>query len=249
MSPDSRTQLVEFSWYDGSPSSPVEDWLSVCTQYLPAAIPRRYGSYEPLPHRLDDPSAMGELTEEDDLVFFSTAKPCVAGSFSRSPGIWTTSLGILAPPFREPRLQSAVRELFVAYAELRGCFLATAEVVARVGWTGRSVWYDEKSQSTVRLDDREGRFLGLPPYPVWWTWYGNAYRELVEPHLDPSEVVVRPTGLFHQASSDTTRRSKLPDPLPADLRTHSASRNLARYPVPVRPAAVVPTGIPGQPET
>ncbi|GAA3598040.1 hypothetical protein [Kribbella ginsengisoli] len=99
----------------------------------------------------------------------------------------------------------------------------------------------------MRLDDNEGRFLGLTPYPVWWTWYGAAYRELVEPHLDPAELEEHSSGLFHQAGAHTVRRSKLPDPLPADLRTHSARRDLARYPVPVRPAATIPPGLPGWP--
>lgn len=241
MPADSRVQLVEFSWYDASPASPVDDWLSVCAQHLPAAKPRRYGTYELLPHRLDDPSALRRLTEEDDLVFFSTATPCVDGSFSRSPGIWTTSIGLLAPPLRGPELKSAVQELFIAYAETRRCFLATAEVVAGVARNGRSVWFDGRSQSTACLVDDEAGFLGLPPYPVWWTWYGAAYRELVEPHLDPAELEEHPGGLFHQATTHTVRRSKLPDPLPSALRAHSR-RDLARYPAPI-PATTIPNGL------
>ncbi|WP_344850069.1 hypothetical protein [Kribbella ginsengisoli] len=114
MPTDSRTQLVELTWYDASPTSPVDDWLSLCAQHLPAAKPRRYGTCEPLPHRLGNPTAMTKLIEEDDLVFFSTATPCVGGSFSRSPGIRTTEVSMLAPPLREPELMSAVHDLFVA---------------------------------------------------------------------------------------------------------------------------------------
>lgn len=245
MPADSRIQTVQLNWYDASPNSPVEDWLLLTAQHLPAAHPRRYGLYEPLSHRLNDPSALTELTLEDDLVFFSTKIPCVGGSFSRDPGIWNTSIELLGPPLREqPELRSAVRDLFVTYAEARACFLATAEVLAGVHWDGRSVSYDGRSQSTLRLDD-DGKFLGLPPYPVWWTWYGEAYRKVVAPYLDPAEVEEHPAGLFHQAGADPVRRSKLPDPLPAELRVHGARRDLARYPNPVRPAAIIPVGLPG----
>jgi hypothetical protein len=138
---------------------------------------------------------------------------------------------------REPAWQTASRRLFVEYARRRAAFLAIGEVVGRVCWDGRSTSYDGREQDTFSLSRRGERWLGLTPYPVWWSWYGDIYRPLVESHLGPGDVSVYPTGLLHQASPDPRRRKRLTDTLPAELRAVQRGRYK------LAPAQVIPAAL------
>jgi hypothetical protein len=226
---DTRIDLLELHWYafaDAAPSDPVDDWTELCGRYLPEALPRRYGEYEPLQHRLDrdGPEVLRELVRMDEDPFFSATKPCLDGSFFRNDDILTIRLSLHESAVRDPGWQAAARRLFVAYAERRAAFLAIGEIVGRVLWNGRSTSYDGREENTFSLSRRDERWVGLTPYPVWWSWYGDSYRPLVESHLDPAEVTAYPTGLFHQASPEPRRRKRLTDPLPADLRAVQRGR-------------------------
>lgn len=233
-----RIRVLELSWYDlaeSVPTDPVDDWLEVCGQLLPEAMPRRFGDYEPLQHRLDrdGPALLRQLARAGD-VSFKAGKPCLEGSFTRSRGgsVWVTQVDVHESAVRDADWQAAVRRMFLAYAERRAAFLAVGEIVRRVGWNGRSTWYDERTERTVALSRANNPWVGLPPYPVWWTWYGEPYRELVEPNLDPAQTTVRPGGLFHQASPEPRRRGSLIDSLPAELRTSHG-----------RPAVTIPSSL------
>jgi hypothetical protein len=226
---DTRIDLFELQWYafaDSVPSDPVDDWIELCGRYLPEALPRRYGEYEPLQHRLDGdgPELLRELVRTDEDPFFVGTKPCLDGSFFRNEDILTVRLSLQGAAIRDPGWQAGVRRLFVAYAERRAAFLAIGEIVGGVLWNGRSASYDTKVQDTFSLSRRDERWVGLTPYPVWWSWYGEPYRPMVEEHLDREEVTAYPTGLFHQAGPEPRRRKRLSDPLPAELRAIQRGR-------------------------
>ncbi|WP_460663395.1 hypothetical protein [Kribbella swartbergensis] len=220
---DTRIGLFELHWYafaEGVPTDPVDDWIELCRRYLPEALPRRYGEFEPLQHRLDRdrPELLRELVLTEAHPSFVGTKPCLDGGFFRNEDILTVRLSMHEAVARDLAWQAAVRKLFVAYAVRRAAFLATGEIVGRVLWDGRSISYDGREENTFSLSRSRERWVGLTPYPVWWSWYGEIYRPLVEPHLDSTEVTAHPTGLFHQAGPEPRRRKRLADPLPAGLR-------------------------------
>ena len=44
------------------------------------------------------------------------------------------------------------------------------------------MWSDAETEWTVTPASKNG-WLGLPPYPTWWAWYGEPYRSLVDGRL------------------------------------------------------------------
>jgi hypothetical protein len=243
---DSRIDLFELHWYAfaaAAPSDPVDDWIELCGRYLPEALPRRYGEYEPLQHRLDrdGPEVLRELVRTDEDPFFKATKPCLDGNFFRNEDILTINLSLLESAVRDPGWQAAARRLFVAYAERRAAFLAIGEIAGRVLWNGRATSSDGREENTFSLSRYGERWVGLTPYPVWWSWYGEPYRRLVEQHLDLAEVSAYPTGLFHQAGPEPRRRKSLADPLPAELRAVQRGRYKLTH-APTKPAQLAGGG-------
>ena len=239
---ETRIDLFELRWYafaSAAPSDPVDDWLELCGGYLPEALPRRYGDYEPLQYRLDrdGPAQLRNLLRTEADVDFIGTKPCLEGGFFRNEDILSVRLSMFETAVREPAWQTAARRLFVEYARRRAAFLAIGEVVGRVCWDGRSTSYDGREQATFSLSRRGERWLGLTPYPVWWSWYGDIYRPLVESHLSPGDVSAYPTGLFYQATPDPRRRKRLTDTLPAELRAVQRGRYK------LAPAQVIPAAL------
>jgi hypothetical protein len=55
-------------------------------------------------------------------------------------------------------------------------------------------------------DRWHGHWLGLPPLPVWWSWFGSEYAGLVEPSLTPT-VTRFATGAIFTSLSDSPRHS------------------------------------------
>lgn len=78
-------------------------------------------------------------------------------------------------------------------ADDRGCFFACAEVVQNKDWDGRELGFRVDTERTVALD-RGRQWHGLSPYPMWWTWYGPEYAQLVSPHLDETQLTWQPGG-------------------------------------------------------
>jgi len=60
--------------------------------------------------------------------------------------------------------------------------LATAEVVRDLDWSGRGLAYNERTERSTYLAAR-GCWAGLPPYPIWLTWFGAEYLPLVASYL------------------------------------------------------------------
>ena len=106
------------------------------------------------------------------------------------------SLKLLAEPLAEEAWRTALQRFFVDFAESVGAVLATAEVVRNVRWPGRSLGYDGNTERATHVAQR-GYWAGLPPYPIWWAWFGHEYAQLVREHLPADQLEVRDAGLFH----------------------------------------------------
>jgi hypothetical protein len=51
--------------------------------------------------------------------------------------------------------------------------------------------------------------MGLPPYPTWWAWYGEPYRQLVGGRLTTGTVTGHRSGLLHELSDVPAHRDEL----------------------------------------
>jgi hypothetical protein len=264
---------VEVRWYTHTATDTgkaAEAWLRVARHHLPEALPRRYGTYEPLQNRLDnggDEAFADYVRNADSTVYISPSRPAVGGSLAAGPtyggNIQSHGVKLLAEPLADERWRSALRRLFIDFADRVEAVLATAEVVRGVRWSGRSVGYDGNTERATYLAGR-GHWSGLPPYPVWWAWFGPDYAPLVSDHLPPDRLEARGRALFHwradapadrdQLVGATTsgnerrarlfrRRTSTSTWLPAELLPVEDRSNPTLHNPPLTPAAVRPAAL------
>jgi hypothetical protein len=161
------------------------------------------------------------------------------------------SLDVHREPFAVADWRDALRRLFVALADKLGCFFASAEIERGHLWNGRDMASDQHTERPVVPSRREG-WMGLPPYPVWWSYYGAEYRELVSERLDGC-VRTSAGNLFHSLSNEPTDRDQLTKLIkskwlfrrrcsgfPVDLLSVVAPNDGRVQPVPLEPASRIP---------
>jgi hypothetical protein len=209
--------IVELHWYvgaDGAGAGAATAWLELAHRHLPEALPRRLGSYEPLSMKLDvdgSDAFVAAVASETMSVYYKASPPCIEGSMaggSSGAGVHSHSLSVHRQPLSDPRWQGALQRLFVEFAVAANAVFACAEVRRGIQWSGRSAWYGASAERTTYLAAR-GRWAGLPPYPVWWSWFGGDYLPLVLDHL-PAEAVVRVgEGIFHSRGNEPLDRDEL----------------------------------------
>lgn len=224
---DARIEEVSLHWYL-QPASVGADiaaiYLSTARTFLPEALPRRFGAFEPFQGRLADHGDQAFIdgwTTENMSFFLAGNLPCLGGAIdglksTEKRPVWTMSLGFLAEPLKSSNWREAVRQFFIALADRTGAFYASAEVLGGVHWNGRTVGYDSKSEPPSLPMSSEG-WLGLPPYPVWWSYYGAPYWDVVP---DADVAINEPTasGVFHARSVRPASRAALLDPLVSRVR-------------------------------
>jgi hypothetical protein len=198
------TSRVTLDWF-----LPTTSWesapgtlLRLIRRYCPEALPKRYGRWEPLQHRFDpaDPDAFVRfvLDEEDGDGFWFASRPSFGGSWTAphadrfvQPEEERLRIAHVEVSFdgrvleEDLRWRETVVDLFKVGAVELGAFFAAAQV--EPGWT---VTVNNRLSATVESMQQSGehflrgmQWQGLPPVPVWLSWFGRPYRELVAPHL------------------------------------------------------------------
>jgi hypothetical protein len=164
----------------------------------PEAIPRRYGDFEPLQHRLEGSNAVAAFSEfwaakaDDWLSWFSwTAKPpCFDGSVNissirkyppGSPTAWVRlSLSFDGRPFaRDPAFTDRIVRLFTGVATGLGSFYAAAWVERGIEYRRGRPWSNAMTETGPM--PRADAWVGLPPSPTWLAWFGRPYSAAVRP--------------------------------------------------------------------
>ena len=209
--------IVEIHWYvrpDGAGARAAGAWLEVARRHLPEALPRRFGPTEPLSMRLnvDGSDAFVALAADETMsVYFKASAPCIEGSVaggSGGPGVCSHALSLHRDPLHDPRWRGSLQRLFVEFATATRAVFACAEVRRGVEWSGRQVWFGPNAERISYLAAR-GRWAGLPPSPVWWSWFGPDYVPLVTEHLPAEQVVHVDDGLFHARGEEPLDRDQL----------------------------------------
>lgn len=219
---DERVNVVHLAWY--TRKTDVADnfgerYTSLCRQLLPEALPRRFGEREPLQGKLDDVGEEGfarTWRAATSPVFFLATAPCIAGDLSGGADeqlphpIWDMSITVHCEPLHDTRWRGAFQRFFVAIADQLTAFYASAEVTRGGIWNGRTLWSDGSSEWPISPVRRK-RWMGLPPYPVWWAWYGTPYRDLIGSRLPCGHVVAHERGVLHELSDPPLNRDQLTD--------------------------------------
>lgn len=218
-----RIDVIEVHWY--LPPQPPQEvaaaWLAAARTFLPEILPKRFGEYEPLAGKLEHGDAgFVDAADGTDSLFFTGRFPALGGSFSTRDydgslrRVGSVGVTLDRATFHHPRWRSALEGFFGDFARRTGSFYATAEVARNIGWSGRSVWYDGNEESVPALAGANG-WVGLSPYPVWWTWFDGAYLEAVSPWLNLSvpagtgAVTESGSGRFHPFAVEPTDREEL----------------------------------------
>lgn len=262
---EQETSMLTLEWFVAPSRWPdaAARLISLLAPRCPEALPTRYGSWEPPPYRFD-PVEPGPFVEfvarsEDGDGFWYASRPSFGGSFiaphadkRARPEDERFRIGKLEVSFdgnliaTDERWREAIVDLFVRGAETFAAFFAAAQM--EPGWT---VSRNNRPRATAAMVQESEHFLrgrlwqGLPPVPVWLSFYGEPYRELVRDvlHRPPQPIErsrrgvlgrltrsddVRPSeqvevddrrgGIFVRLSRDPLARRQLPRlPLPDEL--------------------------------
>lgn len=183
---DQIVDVVQLRWYArrvDTPDDLAQRWLDVCRTHLPAAVPRRFGEYEPPRHRFDDEGDAGfvaahaEQCREQGILggalLFRATRPCFEGSLA---GGGRGRVAVHSMTLDRDAEPVALRALFAGIAEASGAFWASASVLRGWTWTGRSLYVTGETDEYLTPG---GSWTGLPVRPVAWSWAGPAYRKLL----------------------------------------------------------------------
>lgn len=261
---EEETSMLTLDWFV-VPSiwhEAVEQLVPLLLRRCPEALPTRYGRWEPPPNRFDraDPAAFVKFVANSGNGFWYASRPSFGGSSTAPPRGHVRQgedprfrVGNIEVSFdgkliaADERWREAVVDLFVRGAEVFRAFFAAAQV--EPGWVvSRS---NRPYAQADSVQEGEGFLLGrtwqgLPPVPVWLSWYSDPYRELVrealhaeaelpEVHTKQSllkritgrnggggaqeaEVDEREAGIFVRLGREPLPRRQLPRlPLPQEL--------------------------------
>lgn len=211
---NTNIDVVEVTWYhlmDEIREDFPQRYLDLCRQYLPEALPKRFGAYEPAQGNLarDGDQAFTDAfgAEHGSSIFGVSTFPLFNSGFrgifagndkhdhwNRQGDVQTVSLSIHRDVLDGPQWRDAFHRFFLAVARELRSFYASAEVNPGYLWNGRTLWSGKSewfySQSS------NGRWKGLTDRPVWWAWFAPMYADLVRPHLKGT-ITEHPDGLFH----------------------------------------------------
>lgn len=227
--PARKIDLVRFQWFvrreDSTPDLAALV-LDLVRSHLPEALPRKFGSFEPLQGRLDETGSEGFLAAwhaEPMMLIWQGTSPCLGGlmhglgddlTWARYGGehpVGSVELSFDGRAFLRSSWREDAVELFAELAERLPAFFAHAEVDRMVGYRRENVWYEADTVTNPGLVVRSV-WMGLPSFYVWLAWFGELYRPLVECSVPSALADVRGTGLL-------LRTSEMPATDPTDKPT------------------------------
>lgn len=178
-----QTSTLDLWWAldgEGDPESQLGEWLAVASDVLPQAIPRRYGLTEPFPETFKAGSGATQLMGHANEFRFNAVRPVLDGSWGprsyESGGVRALrplAISVLINADSHDWV-AASRDLFIKFSRRSSAVIGLAQI--KRGWENRRgrVWATAATESTL-VPIQAGRFVGLPPYPVSWAWFGADY--------------------------------------------------------------------------
>ena len=152
------------------------------------------------------------MAAETTSVYFTASAPCIEGSMAggaRGAGdVHSHSLSVHRDAWDDSAWRAALQRLFTGFAAETDAVFASAEVVRGIEWSGRAMTFGASAERTTYLAGG-GQWAGLPPYPVWWSWFGREYTPLVLDHLPADQVVRVGAATFHARGEAPLDRTQL----------------------------------------
>ena len=250
---DEFMDVVRYSWYirreDGVKDLP-RTLLREVETFVPEALPRRYGGYEPLQFTYEE---FGEETfveqwrAESMGLFWKATKPCFSGStfglaaeLGRPPlphPVGNVTFSFDSRAFDDQRWRRDLLAFFVSFAETSGAFCAVAEVDRTIRYTGGNLLHGPEAETHWGLAVRN-EWQGLPPEEPWLLWFGPTYCAFLglelEGHKDAGRLLQR-----HESPSQKPSRRRLR----SLIRRGSVASSYDQVP---EAARMISTGSPGR---
>lgn len=217
-----RTTHVEFSWAipaEAFTAALPKRLMATLRRLLPEGLPRRYGAFEPLQHRLeegDDAFTSRWLEEQSSAVgmlFWKGSAP-VGEGFVSFPVDHHPDEGVRAGSvefkvdgrvFDVPRWRELAFELLDEIGGLSSAFYARALVEQRRD--GGIPAYELAGLPPPVVSG--GAWSGLPDHPAWLTWLGPGYAGVVDVAMPASSIIVRRHGSIVRFSEQPLRAAEL----------------------------------------
>ena len=190
--------VLNFRWYvrrEDMDGSIAQTMLGVIERHLPEAVPRRFGGYEPLQHKLEHAGVAGFVEQwrhENGRLFWNATKPCFGGDSAgladqpirpwlhepQTP-VGDISLGFDGRAFGDAAWRTSLEQLFTSMARQTGAFVAVADIDRNVGMSSaRSLWYSQETEVSWPLA-AGSEWLGLPEQRPTLLWLGDVYRDFL----------------------------------------------------------------------
>lgn len=229
------TELVTVNFYTLMSELPADlpgRYLALARRYLPEALPRRFGSYEPLQGKLerDGDQAFTDMWRSDPThsLYLNCQYPIGFGVLSgarENRPVGRTSLKFDGAALSDQGWLAGLRQFFIAFALQSGSIFASVEMLRNYEWGTRTYnWSPGQEEETWPIDG--GEWKGLVPYPQSWTWFGPDHISIVSPFLTGRRETYG-DHLFHVLAEEPVDRDQLvallPDPsqpwIPRELAT------------------------------
>ncbi|WP_181780346.1 hypothetical protein [Pseudonocardia pini] len=172
---EERVEALVLRWYARRGPGIVPRWLAAAREHLPEALPVRFGESEPLRTRfVTDADLVAAHAAADPLLFLRCTPPVhdvSLGAGSRGGPVLAHTLHALLDPADE-----RVRRFALAVADEDTLYVSAS--VADQFLDDGTLYGPAGRQGEPFLAAR-GDWLGLPPSPPVWCWFGPAYARKV----------------------------------------------------------------------
>ncbi|WP_250008032.1 hypothetical protein [Actinoplanes sp. M2I2] len=169
-----KVDVLVVRWYErrGAPDI-VGRWFDAAQEHLPEAVPVRFGDYEPLRGRGGRAEVQAAWARADPLLFLTGTAPVYHASFDAGAG---ARLGPVMAHSMQAELDPGderVRRFALAVTGA-DTFYVSASVGGGMTLDRKTLWGPAERPEEPYLAPL-GDWLGLPPEPPAWCWFGPAY--------------------------------------------------------------------------
>jgi hypothetical protein len=180
--PERKVDVLQVRWYEraAGASGVADRWLAAAREHLPEAMPRRFGDLEPLRGRLDRDGEDGfrrAHERADSLLHLAGTEPVYSASLSANRPRWfgptvAHSLSAVLEPDDD-----RVRRFALALTCPATIYVSASVEGGQTLDRGR-LWGPGDQPGEPFLAGL-GEWLGLPPQPPSWCWFGPDYIRLL----------------------------------------------------------------------